>query len=179
MQSVLTTERLILRPREAGDLDACYAMNMEPGTVDYVDFPREGSWDNEATHKAYIAETLEYAYPDGLGYWTVVPRDAPTTFLGWVLMAPEDLVGSEIEVGWRFVTAARGKGYGAEAAQAMLAHGFGTLGLSGVVADIYKTNAASTALARKLGMRLRDDPERVTETYVLWELTREMWAART
>ena len=151
---------------------------MEPGTLDHVDFPREGSWEDEAAHRAFLAETHRFPYPPGLGYWTITLKDDPS-FLGWVLMAPEDLKGPEIEVGWRLVTAARGKGYACEAASALLEHGFRTLGLPAVVADIYMTNTASVNLARKLGMRVRDDPDRITPTYVLWELTREMRAART
>lgn len=178
-QAVLTTARLILRPRVPEDLEACFAMNMESGTVDHINFPRQGGWDDAAAHRAFIAETLAYPYPPGLGYWAVSPRDDPDRFLGWVLMAPEDLTGPEVEVGWRFTTAARGKGYAHEAARILLDHGFRTLGLSAVVADIYRTNDASIRLARKLGMRVRNDPDRITDTYVLWELTHAMWAART
>ena len=177
-QPVLTTERLILRPRGPQDLDACFAMNKEPGTLDYIDFPRDGTWDDDGTHKAYIAETLAYAYLPGLGYWTVVRRDDPDIFLGWVLMAPEDLKGPEIEIGWRLVTAARRQGYASEAAAVMVRHGFETLGLPCLIADMYRANAGSMGVARRLGMRERPHPERTTDQYVLWELTREMWAAR-
>ena len=179
LQPTLVTDRLILRPRDPGDLEACYAMNMEPGTLDYIDFPRAGAWDDDATHRAYLAETFAYRHPDGLGYWTVVRRDAPGTFLGWVLMAPEDLAGPEVEIGWRFRKPARRKGYASEAATALVRHGLETLGLDCVIADMYRANAGSMGVARKLGMRERPHPERTTEQYALWELTREMWAAQT
>ena len=153
-------------------------MNMEPGTLEYIDFPRDGAWEDEKTHKAYIDETIAYDYPGGLGYWSVVCREDPGRFLGWVLMAPEDLKGPEVEIGWRFVTAARRKGYASEAAAAMVRHGFDALGLDCLIADMYRANAGSMGVARKLGMRERPHPERTTERYVLWELTRQMWAAR-
>lgn len=177
-QPVLSTERLILRPRTRAELEACYAMNREPGTLDFVDFPREpGSWDDMAAHRAFLDETFGYAYPPGLGYWTVVHRDAPRRFLGWVVMAPEDLAGPEVEIGWRFVTAARRRGYASEAAREMVRHGFETLGLGCLIADMYRANTGSMGVARKLGMRERPHPERTTDRYVLWELRREDWLA--
>lgn len=175
----ITTERLLIRPRADTDLEACYTMNMEPGTLDYVTFPRDGDWDDPIAHRAYIAETHASDMPGGMGYFTLTPLDNPTAFLGWVLLAPEDLDGPEIEIGWRLNHAARGQGFATEAAHAIVHHAFTNLDLPGVVADIYRTNAASIGVARKLGMRVRNDPARMTETYVLWELTRQMWAAQT
>ena len=153
-------------------------MNMEPGTLDHISFPRDGTWDDPATHRAYIAETHLAPMPDGMGYFTLTPRDDPTEFLGWVLLVPEDLDGPEVEIGWRLTTAARGKGFATEAARAIVHHAFTDLDLPAVVADIYRTNAASISVAQKLGMRVRDDPARMTETYVLWELSRQMWDAQ-
>lgn len=178
-QATLRTDRLILRPRGPEDLDACYAMNMEPGTLDHVDFPRAGSWQDEAAHKAFLAETLAHPYPAGLGYWTVTGRGAARDFLGWVLMAPEALKGPEIEIGWRFTTAARGKGFATEAARALLTHGFDDLEIDGVIADMYRANTASMRVAAKLGMTPRADPVRTVGDFVLWELPRAVWAART
>jgi RimJ/RimL family protein N-acetyltransferase len=68
-------------------------------------------------------------------------------------LIPEDAVGPEVEIGWRFVTAARGRGYATEGAQAVLAHGLGTLALPRIVADIRPENAASCRVAEKIGMR--------------------------
>lgn len=177
MLPVIETERLRLRPRVYGDLEACFEMNCEPGTVAFIDFPMDGSWDNPVSHRRFLETTLSYSYPPGLGYWVLEPK-AESRFLGWVLMAPEELRGPEVEIGWRLVTSARRLGYSTEAAQAIVAHGFETLGLSCLIADMYRANTASMGVARKLGMRERRDPARTTEAYVLWELTREMWAAR-
>ena len=178
MLPVIETERLVLRPRVRGDLDACFAMNCEPGTLDFIDFPREGDWSDLDRHRAFLEETFGYAYPDGLGYWSLSMRSDPHGFLGWVLMAPEDLKGPEVEIGWRLVTAARGQGLATEAARAMVGYGFDRLDLPCVIADMYRANSGSMGVARKLGMRQRPDPVRTTDDYVLWELTRDMWAAR-
>lgn len=175
--TTLQTERLILRPRSDADLDACLAMNREPGTLDYIDFPRDGDWGDDAAHLAYIAETHAHAHPSGMGYFTLVRHDDPNRFLGWALLSPEDLKGPEVEIGWRLTTAARGKGYATEAAKALISHGFKTLGLQGIIADMSRANRASYRVAQKLGMRERTDPINTTEEYVRWEMTRAMWAA--
>lgn len=175
MTSDLCSERLLLRPRSDADLSACYAMNCEPGTLDYIDFPRDGDWSDEAAHRAFIQETHRHAFPQGMGYYTVTTKDAPDRFLGWVILAPEDLYGSEIEVGWRLVSAARGHGYATEAARALVDYGFAELSIDGIIADMYRANRASYRVAEKLGMRHRVDPLNTTEKYVRWEMTRAMW----
>ena len=77
---------------------------------DFQDFPREGSWHDVAAHRAYLAEAFAYRRADGLGYWTVVRRGAPDRFLRYELMATEDLAVLEVEIDWRFRTAARRQG---------------------------------------------------------------------
>ncbi len=175
---LLTTERLLIRPRIRADFQACWDMNHEPGTLDFIDFPREGNWEDATAHQAYLDETFDWQGPDGMGYFTVARRDDPETFLGWLLIAPEDLSGADVEIGWRFRSTCRRMGYASEAALALVDHAFRTLDVPCLIADMYRANAGSMGVARKLGMRERPHPERTTERYVLWELTREMWSAR-
>ncbi|MEM7744488.1 MAG: GNAT family N-acetyltransferase [Pseudomonadota bacterium] len=157
-QPTFETDRLRLQPRRRRDLDACYAMNMEPGTVDQIDFPRAGNWSDETAHRAFLEETFAHRYPPGMGYWTVTLLDAPDQFLGWVLLAPEDMTGPAVETGWRFTTASRGNGYAPEAAARLISYGFADLGLHEIVADIHGDNKASRRVAEKIGMRT--DPAR-------------------
>ena len=151
---VLETPRLRLRPRVPGDLEDCLAMDREPGTLDWIEWPGAASgWEDEAAHRAFIRSRIEARYPDGMGYWVIAWRERPDGFLGWVLLIPADAVGPEVEIGWRLTRAARGQGVATEAAQAVLHHGLGALGLDRVIADIHPGNAASVGVARKIGMR--------------------------
>jgi RimJ/RimL family protein N-acetyltransferase len=84
-----------------------------------------------------------------MGYWSIMAPD----FVGWILLAPLDLVGPEIEIGWRVMPAARRRGYATEAARCVLDHALNTLHLPQVVADIDPENGPSLAVARKLGLR--------------------------
>ena len=64
----------------------------------------------------------------------------------------------ETEIGWTFARDHWGNGYATEAARAVLAWGFGTLGLTRITAMIHHGNTASTTVARRLGFALlRED----------------------
>ncbi|OIJ63997.1 GNAT family N-acetyltransferase [Streptomyces mangrovisoli] len=64
----------------------------------------------------------------------------------------------ETEIGWTFARAHWKRGYATEAAQAVLAWGFGPLGLRRITAMIHPDNTASAAVAKRLGFTaLRED----------------------
>lgn len=151
----LRTPRLRLRPRRMADLEACFAMDREPGTLAHIDWPEEtGSWDDREAHRAFIRRRIKGPYPRGQGYWVIERQDDPDlTFLGWVLLIPLDETGPETEIGWRIPRAHRGQGLAPEAAAALLAYGFANLGLVRIVADIYPQNGASCRVAEKIGMQ--------------------------
>ena len=79
---VLETARLRLRPRTLDDLEDCFRLDREPGTIRWVDWPlAAGSWDDEAAHRAFIRSRTLHPYPPGLGYWIVARRAQPDEFL--------------------------------------------------------------------------------------------------
>ena len=53
----LLTDRLLIRPRDRRDFQACWDMNHEPGTLDFIDFPRKGSWEDDAAHRRYLVSS--------------------------------------------------------------------------------------------------------------------------
>lgn len=151
---ILETPRLRLRPRTLDDLEDCFRLDREPSTLDWVAWPGvAGSCEDSAAHRAFIRARTLASYPPGHGYWIVAEKAEKGAFLGWVLLIPEDAIGPEVEIGWRFLTAARGRGYAAEAARAVVEHGLGTLFLRRIVADIHPGNAASCRVAERIGMR--------------------------
>ncbi|OSQ40830.1 GNAT family N-acetyltransferase [Thalassospira mesophila] len=142
------TARLRLRPRTGADFAACLAMDREPGMTRYI----AGPWADDTAHRAFLHDRIGRDYGDGLGYWSVFPKTAAKWFAGWVLLIPENGVGPDIEIGWRFVLAAQGKGYATEAAHAVLNHAFATLAIDRVVADIDRRNLPSIKVAQKIGL---------------------------
>jgi RimJ/RimL family protein N-acetyltransferase len=138
------TPRLVLRPRGMADLEACLAMDRDPLVTRFI----EGPWPDPVAHRAFVEDRIRRVYPPGMGYWSIL---APV-FIGWILLAPLGLHGPEIEIGWRLVRTAWGRGYATEAARPVLDHALRGLGSPCIVADIDPPNAASIGVARKLGL---------------------------
>jgi RimJ/RimL family protein N-acetyltransferase len=151
MQPTFKTHRLVLRPRTLADTEACLAMDRDAEVTRFV----SGPWFDPAAHRAFIETRTLGPYPSGLGYWTICSGDDQASFVGWTLLIPKDMVGPEIEIGWRLRREAWGQGLATEAARPVLRHAFATLKLSEVVAEIDPANAASLKVAEKIGLRLR------------------------
>lgn len=142
------TERLLVRPRMMADLEDCLQMDRDPDVTRYI----PGPWADPAAHRAFVIDRMSQTYPDGLGYWSVIAKDLPQLFLGWVMLLPvEDNVGG-VEMGWRFNRASWGHGYATEASQAVLDYAFAVLDLQKIVAEIAPGNTGSIRVAEKLGM---------------------------
>lgn len=86
------------------------------------------------------------------------------------------------EVGYSFHHDARGKGYATEACTAAMDWAFDTLGWTDIIHSIAPTNAASQAVAVRLGSRLRGPgvlpPPLDVHPIEIWGQTREEWRAR-
>ena len=149
------TERLMLRPRTIDDFADCLAMDRDRQVTRFV----PGPWNDPVQHERFLRDRLEEHFGEGLGYWSIMPKEHPDTFLGWVLLIPRDGEGPEIEIGWRLIRRAWGKGYATEAARPVIAHAFGTLRLPCIVADIHPRNTASMRVAEKIGLTYRGNGE--------------------
>ncbi|HEY9537820.1 MAG TPA: GNAT family N-acetyltransferase [Kiloniellaceae bacterium] len=146
---IFETSRLLLRPRTPEDFDACLVMDRDPEVIRYVGAP----WSNSDEHVAFLRRRLAERFPTGLGYWAIAPREEPAAFLGWVMLCPCTVAGAEVEIGWRLIRAAWGRGYATEAAAPILAQGFAKEAMREAVADIHPDNVASQRVAEKIGLR--------------------------
>jgi len=168
------TPRLILRPRVMADFAACLAMDRVPGVTQYV----QGPWSDPAEHERFLIDRIERDWGPGLGYWSIFARESPDALIGWILLIPDETVGPDIDIGWRLRRAAWGKAYAGEAARAVVAHAFRTVGLSRIVADIDARNVASIRVAEKIGMTFAGDGTYADGTPCkAYRMTREDFAA--
>ena len=142
------TGRLLLRPRALEDLDELAAMDADPEVMRWIG---PGTVPEPVAHRAALVERIARDHGPGLGVWTVVAREEPDRFLGWVALHPLPGWEPDIEIGWRFRRAAWGCGYATEAARALLGHGFATLALPHIVAVVQDGNTASQAVAASPG----------------------------
>jgi RimJ/RimL family protein N-acetyltransferase len=155
----LTTERLVLRPFVAADLDELAVIHAEES---FWWYPRRDE-------------------DDGFGIEALTDR-ASGRMIGWAGLAvphflPEILPA--VEVGWRLSGPSRGKGFATEAGRAALEYGFTDGGLDCIVSLYEPENAASGRVMERLGFthRLSTDGPRGEEVAVM-ELPRDRWEAR-
>ncbi|AJC52911.1 GNAT family N-acetyltransferase [Streptomyces sp. 769] len=144
----LLTDRLTLRRWRAADLEPWAAMNADPEVREHLGdvLTREQS---DASVARFQAEFDQRGY----GWWAVEVR-ATGEFIGFAGLDQVDggLPFTGVEIGWRLARSAWGQGYATEAATAVLAYGFDTLGLPEILAVTTATNLRSQAVMRRIGM---------------------------
>ncbi len=172
MLPIFATARLLLRPRTMADFADCLAMDRDPAVTRYI----AGPWHDPAAHEDFLRQRIETGFGPGLGYWSIAAKAAPDRFLGWILLIPYDGIGPEIEIGWRLNRRAWGQGYATEAALPVLHHGFDTLRLARIVADIHPENLPSMKVAEKIGLRLVGDIRHDGAPLKSYAMTREEYA---
>jgi RimJ/RimL family protein N-acetyltransferase len=181
--TVLRTERLVLRGWRPEDRDQYAALNADPEVMEhFVGVLDRATSDAEADR---FAAALEH---DGWGHW-VVTLPENDRLIGFTGLAVVDVPASwtpATEIGWRFAHDAWGHGYATEAARAVLAYAFESLGLDEVVSFTATTNLRSRRVMERIGM-WRDpiddfDHPRVPvghrlRRHVLYRLDRPAWEA--
>ncbi len=130
------------------DMAANVAMDLDPEVHRYifVDGPPDPD-----VHREDIRTRIAAGGPQQGGIWVVEWKDRPG-FLGWCGLFP--LRDTEfIELGYRYVRNAWGRGVGTEAARRVLEHGFRVLGLDPIVAIALPANRASRRVLAKVGLQ--------------------------
>ncbi len=89
-------------------------------------------------------------YKNNLGRWAIHTKDN-MDFIGWCGLKYRPEL-DEIDLGYRLMKKAWGKGFATEAAQHTLNHGFKTLGLKLITGRAHIENIASIKVLEKIGM---------------------------
>lgn len=146
--TTLTTDRLILRPPEAGDLEAWMRFLLS----DRAKFMRSDDVDEETAWRAF-GTFIGHWTLRGWGAFIFAERSTPARPLG--ATGPWYPHGwPEKELSWSvWDEAAEGRGLAAEAAEAARAHAFGALGWKTAVSYIDPRNLRSIRLAERLGAK--------------------------
>ena len=171
----LETDRLFLRQIDVDDLGDMVALDSDPEVMRFIRTPI--TEETQQDRLVQLIGRLDQDYGPGLGFWSVFPKETPTSFLGFVLLTTLD-GNSEVEIGWRFNRTAWGHGYATEAAQVVLDYGFRDLALDPIVAVIRSGNQRSLAVAEKLGLT-RDGTRRAYGADLpFYRLDRSTWQAQ-
>jgi [ribosomal protein S5]-alanine N-acetyltransferase len=149
MSTWLETERLVIRTFEPGDCDPWIAMVSDPDVVRFL--PPSPAPTAERFQRA-LEDRLAMEDEYGYAIWAVA--DAATgTFVGQCGLRPiDESAGPETEIAYHYNKASWNKGYGTEAAVAVLDHGLGDLGIDRVVAVAMAENVGSWRVMEKAGM---------------------------
>ncbi len=141
---VLETARLTLRAPEPGDWPAFRDYRLSARTV-YTGGPKPA---HQAAEQ--FAAFFGHWLMRGFGRLIATVRATGAAIGHFGPMQWHD--GGDIEMTWSLWTAtAEGQGLATEAARAMQAWAFGSLGLTSAIAAVHRDNAASHAIARRLG----------------------------
>lgn len=173
MIPVLETERLVLRAWTAQDFEDYAAFLADPDVTRYLTgepMARNDAWRNMAT-------IIGHWVLRGYGPWAVA-RKEDGAFIGRVgLWNPEGWPG--LEVGWTLGRNYWGRGYATEAARASLDFGFLTQNAARLISVIDVRNAASQAVAARLGETRREQREIIHNgesfTVDIWGIDRAAW----
>lgn len=141
MFETIQTSRLLLRPLAPDDWAAVHAYASDPEIMRYLP---EGVMSPEQV-QAFIAEHQ----PESGAIAAILPGEE--RLIGHLTFHP--WYASRIyEIGWVFHPEHHGQGYATEAATALFAYGFETLGLHRIIATCQPENIGSWRVMEKLGM---------------------------
>jgi RimJ/RimL family protein N-acetyltransferase len=164
----LETERLILRPFQALDVDAQAAMMGDDVVMRFLGgraLSREDAWRKLLGGHAFWSLL-------GYGYWAVDRRSdgAMIGQIGFADFKRDVTPGFEHipEMGWLFARETFGQGYATEAVMAALAWADETLGVDEIVAIIDTDNASSIRVAEKAGFDVCEEAQYRGEPILLF-----------
>ncbi|HEY4927933.1 MAG TPA: GNAT family N-acetyltransferase [Acidimicrobiales bacterium] len=150
MIPTLVTDRLVLRPFTYDDLAALVELQAEET---FWWFPlRRGMTEEETAD--FLDHVIGQSADPGRPVFHAVTERATGSLMGWAGLSVPDFLPEilpAIEVGWRFGTDHRGKGYATEAATATLRWGFEGLGLDEIVSIYEPENLPSGRVMDRLG----------------------------
>lgn len=144
---MIQTERLVLRPIEARDLDPLMAMLTDPLVMrDLVRHPtREAA-------RASIDRHIAYRTSHGLGFWTAELDGFVAGLCGLKPGAPNTPIAGEVEIGWLLARPFWGRGLATEAARASLDWAWANTPAPRVVAITGAGHVKSQEVMVRLGM---------------------------
>lgn len=147
MDIIFQTPRLFLRQFTEADAPLILELNSDPEIVKYV---HEPTLKTAEQAEKIIKDIILPQYKKNLGRWAIHIKEN-NEFIGWcgLKYLPER---DEIDLGYRLMQKAWGKGYATEAAKHTLDHGFKVLNLKLITGRAHIENIASIKVLEKIGM---------------------------
>lgn len=153
MNTIIHTERLIIRPFTHVDIEPSYQMNLDP---EVSMFTGDGGVVSKQEVERRIREDVLGDYVKvGYGRMAICLK-SNLEFIGFCgLKYLEDV--SETDLGYRLKKEYWGQGLATEACRAVLDYGFNQLSLTKVIAFVMPANTASIRVLTKLGFEKTEE----------------------
>jgi RimJ/RimL family protein N-acetyltransferase len=171
----IETERLVMRPTQAQDLDGWAELMADPEASRFIGgpVPRAAAW------RGMMAMAGAWSL-QGFGMFSMIEKTSGRWIGRTGPWQPEGWPGTE--VGWGVLPSVQGRGYAHEAAVAAIDWAFDTLGWDEVIHCIDPANTPSQRLAERLGSANRG-PGRLPAPFEdfeveLWGQTKAQWRGR-
>lgn len=146
---ILRTTRLVLRPMVRDDAPALFELRTDPVINRYIDrLPTA-----ELEDVLRFIEKIEKGISDNHWlYWAITDAaNQDGRLIGTICLWNFVPTDENAELGYELSASHQGRGLMGEAVDAVLAYGFGTIGLSGVEAAVHPENAASVKVLERAG----------------------------
>lgn len=144
MPFTFETDRLILREWVAGDAEFLFRLNNDP---EVIRFTGDTPFKNVGAARKLIDSYDQYT-AFGYGRWLCLEKEGGQA-VGWCGLKNQGF----IDLGYRFLRSAWGKGYATESAFGSLEKGFEHFNLTEVIGRVAEGNESSEKVVIKLGMK--------------------------
>ena len=162
---IVETDRLIVRPLEAGDVEALARLWSDAAATAYMGGPRRF---DEVCRS--LQADLALPEPPAFDLWPTIEK-ASGRLVGHCGLLDKEIEGRpEVELAYVIAPPAWGRGFATEAGRAIRDHATAALQCRRLIALIHPENAASERVAVKLGFRCEgtvDRPQGALRLYVL------------
>lgn len=147
METILETERLVLRYQTAADVDFLTDLWSDPEVTRFLGGPREKEW-----LQSVFEETAENPKSEIYDLWPLVEKTggAPVGHCG---LLEKEIEGRKlVELNYILHPSVWGRGYAVEIGRALVRHALEVRGLRELIALIHPDNEPSERTARRIGM---------------------------
>ncbi|MFZ4115499.1 MAG: GNAT family N-acetyltransferase [Chthoniobacterales bacterium] len=151
-ETIITTERLILRTWKEEDVEVYFQINQDPKVIEFL----PGSLTIDQVRK-FMEAMNRHQQDHSYTLWATELKTSAAMigFIGLNVVDFEAVFAPATEIGWRLGSQYWGNGYATEGAKAALEYGFHQGGLNEIVSCTAYANLRSQAVMKRLGM-LRD-----------------------
>lgn len=165
--ATVETERLRLIPFAPDHLDGLFAMNSDPQVMQHLGAPET----RDQVAESITRQQAKWA-ANGFGWWAVFERATGALIGAACLQHLAHIETNPLEIGWRLIPSAQGKGYATEAGQAAMDYGFDVVGETYLTAVTLPDNKASARVMERLGMTYVGIQRHYDEDCVTYEIRR-------